>query len=191
MAEVRAPVETSCAGPLGDAHLCSIGPAEWMMDGGVGCVTFSSFSGGSHGDVGGVGDILTSGRVTHNQIKPRGVGASGFGVPSVRGGRVEASVGSSGAGLTVSVVRGGHVGSGGADGALPVDAAARLGVPVVGPSVVGGGQVVAAEGSVSARIRRTAAGFVIADMAGVFGSGVSSASGRAFVSPVGAPCCLI
>ena len=123
VAEVRAPVETSCAGPLGDAHLCSIGPAEWMMDRGVGCVTFSSFSGGSHGDVGGVGDILTSGRVTHNEIKPRGVGASGVGVPAVRGGRVEASVGSSGAGVGVSVVGGGHVGSGGADGAVSVNAA--------------------------------------------------------------------
>ena len=183
VADVRTPADASGAGVFGDAHLRSIGQSEWMMDCGVAVVTLSAISEGSHGVVGGVGDIPKTGKITHNKIKPRGVGASGVGGPAVGGGRVEAPVGSGGAGVGVSVVGVGDVGSGGADGGLPLDSAAWLDVPVVGWPVVGGGQVGAAEGSDSAR--------VVADTADVFGCGVSSASSRAFVSAVGSPCCLI
>ena len=183
MADVRAPAEASGSEVLSDAHLRFIGQSEWKMDRGVAAVTFSSISGGSDGVVGGVGDLPKTGKITHNKIKPRGVGASGVGVPAVGGGRVEAPVGSGGAGVGVSVVGVGDVGSGGADGGLPLDSAAWLDVPVVGWPVVGGGQVGAAAGSDSAR--------VVADTADVVGCGVSSASSRAFVSAVGSPCCLI
>jgi hypothetical protein len=183
VADVRAPAEASGAGLFGDAHLRSIGRSEWDMDAGVAVVTFASFSEGSHGAVGGVGDIPTTGKRTHNKIKPRCVGASGVGGPAVGVGRVEAPVGSGGAGVGVSVVGVGDVGSGGADGGLPLASAAWLDVPVVGWPVVGGGQVGAAAGSDSAR--------VVADTADVVGCGVSSASSRAFVSAVGSPCCLI
>ena len=189
VADVRAPAEASGSGVLSDAHLRFIGQSEWKMDRGVAAVTFSSISGGSDGVVGGVGDLPKTGKITHNKIKARGVGASGVGVPAVGGGRVEAPVGSGGAGVGVSVVGDGDVGSGGAGGSLPLGSAAWVDVPGGGGqwgrwrSVVGGGQVGAAEGADSAR--------VVADTADVFGCGGSSASSRAFVSAVGSPCCLI